>query len=84
MSKSPYVRDGTGSYGLRDWIADNLVGAKDAALMLGVQVPNLKQTGLEPVTRISGGTIPVYLRSDVDLKRVAREERAARRAASSE
>jgi DNA-binding transcriptional regulator YdaS (Cro superfamily) len=69
---------------LERWIAENVLGAKDAAAMLGVQVPNLKQTGLKPVTRISGGTIPVYLRADVDERRVAREERASRRAAASE
>jgi hypothetical protein len=61
-----------------------LLGAKDAATLLGVQVPNLKQTGLQPVTRISGDTIPVYLRDDVEKVRAEREERAARRAALSE
>jgi hypothetical protein len=68
----------------RAWIAENIVGAKDAATMLGVQVPNLKQTGLQPVTRISGGMIPVYLRDDVEKVKAAREERASRRAAVSE
>jgi hypothetical protein len=63
---------------------DHIMGAKDAAAMLGVQVPNLKQTGLQPVTRISGGTIPVYLRDDVERVRQEREERASRRAAASE
>jgi hypothetical protein len=74
----------TNDYGLREWLVDNIVGAKDAAVLLGVQVPNLKQTGLQPVTRISGDTIPVYLRDDVEKVRAEREERAARRAALSE
>jgi hypothetical protein len=66
------------------WLLGNIMGAKDASQMLGVQVPNLKQTGLQPVMRISGETIPVYLRDDVEKVKAAREERAARRAAVSE
>jgi hypothetical protein len=72
------------TYGLREWLTENLMGAKDAATRLGVQVPNLKQTGLQPVTRISGDAVPVYLRDDVEKVRAARDERAARRAALSE
>jgi hypothetical protein len=68
----------------RKWIRDNVLGAKDAATLLGVQVPNIKQTGLAEVTRISGNSIPVYLRDDVEKVRAAREERASRRAAVSE
>lgn len=56
-----------------------LMGAREVAEMLGVQTPNLKHVrGLpEPQERISGGSIPVYRRADIealrDARRVARD-----------
>jgi hypothetical protein len=64
----------------RGALADALMGAKDIAEELGVKVPNLKHVKIEPVARISGGAIPVYLRADVE----AEKERRAKRAAASE
>lgn len=59
-----------------------LMGAKDVAEALGVKVPNLKHVKIEPVARISGGAIPVFLRADVDAE--IERRRIARRAAASE
>ena len=69
-------------YGLRQWCDDNLMGAKDVAEALGIKVPNLKHVRIEPVARISGGAIPVYLRDDVSHEQERR--RKVRAAAASE
>lgn len=56
-------------------LGDALMGAKDVAEALGIHVPNLKHVKIEPVARISGGRIPVYLASDVEQWK---REKAAR------
>lgn len=58
-------------------IGDALMGAKDVAEALGVKVPNLKHVKIEPVARISGGAIPVYLRADVEAEKARRAEKRA-------
>ena len=55
----------------------SIMGAKDVAEALGVKVPNLKYVKIEPVARISGGAIPVYLRADVEAEQERRRLRAA-------
>lgn len=72
--------ESTGRLALGDWCARELMGAKDVAEALGVKVPNLKHVKIDPVARISGGAIPVFLRMDV----VAEIERRAQRATVAE
>jgi hypothetical protein len=55
-----------------------LMGAAEVADALGVHVPNLGWTGIEPVARISRGRIPVFLAADVQAEIIRREGRAAK------
>ena len=42
-----------------------VMGAAEVAEALGVQVPNLSWTGMEPTWKVSRGRIPVYLAAEV-------------------
>lgn len=54
------------------------MGAAEVAAALGVQVPNLSWTGIEPIARISRDRIPVYLAADVNEEMAKRGRRSAR------
>ena len=61
------------------WTASGgLLGAREVAEMVGIKTPNLKhEKGLpEPQQRISGGTIPVYLK--IPVVEYAEKKAAAR------
>lgn len=53
-----------------------LMGAAEVAETLGVQVPNLSWTGIEPTWRVSNGRIPVYLAADVQHEMTKRNRRS--------
>lgn len=52
------------------------MGAAEVAAALGVQVPNLSWTGVEPIARISNQRIPVYLAADVQVEMAKRNRRS--------
>ena len=53
------------------------MGAAEVAEALGVQVPNLSWTGIQPIARISRDRIPVYLAADVNEEMKRRGRKAA-------
>lgn len=57
-------------------LSGGLMGAAEVAEALGVQVPNLSWTGVEPIARISNQRIPVYLAADVQVEMVKRNRRS--------